>query len=87
MKIQTLAAVLLSTFAISTAYAADEAMPAGDNMTQSATTAAPADKAADTSATAKKHTKKHKKHKKHHHKKTASEAAPAEATTAEPATK
>ena len=61
MKIKVLAAVLLSTFAISTAYAADEAMPAGD-MTQSATTqaASATDKATDASATAKKHTKKHK---------------------------
>ena len=40
MKIQILAAVLLSSFALSTAYAADDAMPAGNNMTPGATSTA-----------------------------------------------
>lgn len=78
MKIQKLAAILLSaTFAIGTAYAADEAMPASGNMSQAAAASTDADKAATET---KKHTKKHHKHKKHHHKKAetkTAEAAPA----------
>lgn len=64
MKIKTLAAVILSTLAISTAYAADETMPAtGDNMAPAASASG---KAEETAAPAKKHKKHTKKHKKHH---------------------
>lgn len=73
MKIQTLAAVILSTLAISTANATDATMPTGDNMMQSTTAPAASadDKMAEKATPAKKHTKKHKNHKKH-----AAEAAP-----------
>jgi hypothetical protein len=88
MKIQTLAAILLSsTLAIGTAYAADEAMPASGNMSQTATSTASTDKDKAMNET-KKHSKKHHKHKKHHHKKAetkTADAAPADANQANPA--
>ncbi len=91
MKIKTLVAVLLSTFAISTSYAADEAMPATSNAAESASTAMPAkdnamDSAKEETKKQKKH-KKHKNHKKHHHEKSEkmADATPAATNNMAPA--